>query len=237
MDVAAGEVAGLRRRCMPLVRGVVRLASGRPSRRPVSGTTSMMHLERHFARLAGRDGLGCRRQASPSGWRSHRPRLRPSVHRAAASNSARCRAAGPAKRLPSPCARRARRACRHCARPARMSSGISNGRVIGQPSAFLAPASSSRAQRFAVGLSSAGLLGGAEADGGLAGDQRWAVGRLRAARCAAAMAFWVVAVDAIGIPATALKRCDLVDAVGQATADRRWKCRCRRQRTISWLTA
>ncbi len=71
-----------------------------------------------------------------------------------------------------------------------------------------------RAERFAVRLGRAGPGGGAEADNGLAGDQRRLVGLLRPADCSGDR-LGIVAVDPFCVPAARLETRHLIDVVGQ----------------------
>ena len=149
-------------------------------------------LERHLARLAGRNGL--------------RSATRPCLQRAtAAASPAACRRQPALElgallrghrgepRLPGPRAARPPRA--GPAHAVRISAGTSKGACV-QPSAAFAPASSLGAERLAMGLGGAGLLWRAEADDRPAGDQRRPVGFLRAPDRAADR-LRIMAVDAL----------------------------------------
>src|SRR5207244_10398408 len=67
------------------------------------------------------------------------------------------------------------------------------------------------AERFAMGLRRARLVRRAIADGGLAGDQRWLAGLLRARDCRRNR-LGILAVDALGRPARRLATLHLIYA-------------------------
>ena len=152
------------------------------------GHDAVDDLERHLAGLAGRDlrlvgdelllvGVDGVVEVRPAGRRRCGARTRRALGVGAGE------AAFPvaARVAPSACRRRARR--RGCRREFR--------RRVGDPScSALAPASSSAPSGEPCTLSVPALVGRAEADGGLGGDQRRLVGRLARSISAVSIASW-----------------------------------------------
>ena len=115
--------------------------------------------------------LELRRSASASAGRAARPSMR-------RSNSARVGAAAPRGARPRPCARAGRARAGLAPRRRGSSPGPRTAATV-QPSAALAPASSSAPSGSPCAFDGAGLGRRAVADDGLAGDQRRPVGALR----------------------------------------------------------
>ena len=235
VDVAAGVVAGASTSVMALGLGVVRRRSGRPSRRPVSGTRRRSALEHRAARPCGSRASAfsatklvaeLRRSAASKARRAARP---------ACGARTRPRSAGElASRLSQ--ARARRRAAR---------AGLAPGRadVVGHHEGRRRASRAARARRRSPRRRAASRAPprcrpwSARRSRSSSGRRSASAGRRSApGAMRAAIASVVVAVDPFGRPAMRLEARDLVVGDGEVGRAVDRDANCRPRSTISLLS-